>query len=61
MDDEIIVEHEKESQEVIQNKLIDLQMKINLIVFQMKEVLNKKKILYKINLQKLLSEVIRRL
>jgi hypothetical protein len=56
MNDEIIVEHEKESQEMTQNKLIDLQMKINLMVLQMKKVLNKRKILCQIILQKLLNE-----
>jgi hypothetical protein len=55
MNDEIIVERERESQGMIQNKLIDLQMKINLKVLQMKEVLNKRKILYLIILQKLLN------
>jgi hypothetical protein len=60
MNDEIIVERERESQGMIQNKLIDLQMKINLMVLQMKELLNKRKILYQIILQKLLSEKTRR-
>jgi hypothetical protein len=38
MNDEIIVERERESQRMIQNKLIDLQMKINQKILQMKEI-----------------------